>query len=359
MINSSRLEREQNRRYWWNTEFYFENVILKDWFIFVWEGFIILSLTFLMMLLNQIPFWVTKEVGGVIDPIFSYPLRDNIIYMSFSLFASIGISIFIGIFTEMGQYAGKFGSALFVLVPSFLWLFSDRGSDNIVDIFSTSEFVIKNGFYLAIILLVVMAILQAVRFVVVFSVPDKWIVVKFEFWIAYLNRLLIIFANIIMVLLLGVALINYGIFSLNLADVEKTLPKDPGYDFQSSNFIMYIAFVAIVFAGIMVGIGVISSFGDKEIKKYQKKLAHRTRKLYSHNSYFTGEFSGFDNLDEDKKKKKWYNAWFINIWEKMKKMLFKKKEKSNDVDDDYHSDASAKPRGSLHRQYWTDEEGEE
>lgn len=83
--------------------------------------FVILGLIFLIAILNQIPNWIVKPLGnGKIDIHLSYPLRDNIAYTSFSVFTTIGVAIFIGVYTEMGKFAGKYGSALFILVPSFV-----------------------------------------------------------------------------------------------------------------------------------------------------------------------------------------------------------------------------------------------
>lgn len=366
MINNARKEREQHSKRWWNTEFYFENAVLKDWHIYFWEVFVILFFMFIIMLFNQIPYWGETKyhiVDGAqkIDFIHSYELNSKFPYMTFSLFVSIGISIFIGIFTEMGQYAGKFGSALFVLVPSFLWLFSDRGSDSVDELLAANKMIINNGFYISIASLGIMGIMQAIRFIVIFASTNKWTVIKTEFWISYINRLLIILANIVMVLMLGTALLNYAISALDLAKIpdDQKLPNGSFYDFQAENVVKYIAFVAILFAGIMVAIGVVSGLGDKEIKKYQRRLAHSTRKLYTNSSYFTGEFGGIELVNTNKKP--WYLRWmsltkYIGL-SKTKKTseTFYEDDDETESEDDYKSENSNKPKGSLYKEFWAEE----
>jgi len=70
--------------------------------------------------------------------------------------------------------------------------------------------------------------------------------------------------------MLGYAFINYGIFSLHLADITKktATPKHAvgTYDLHSEKFTVYIALIAVGFALLMVIIGLTSIFSKNEQK---------------------------------------------------------------------------------------------
>lgn len=61
-----------------------------------------------------------SDGAGGIDSYAPNALRDNIVYFSIAMAITIISAIFIGVYTEMGQYLGKYSSALFVLVPTLV-----------------------------------------------------------------------------------------------------------------------------------------------------------------------------------------------------------------------------------------------
>lgn len=244
----------------------------KDWFLFRWEVVVIIALALFAALLNQIPNWVVKEFNGKIDSIHSYPLRNNIYYSSFSIFITIGISIFIGVFTELGKFAGKYGSAIFVLVPSFVWLLSDRTDNHIENILNTAKFLGTIIFWTIMGIGILFVIMTAVKQVLATFVGAYKSKLRIEFIYNYINRFNIVIINVLIVLMLGYAFINYGIFSLHLANNSPAdMAADPNlgpYNLHSESFTIYIALVAVLFALLMV----IISLTHILISKPEKEL---------------------------------------------------------------------------------------
>ena len=233
----------------------------KKWYIFKFEMFVILGLIFLIAILNQIPNWIVKPLGnGKIDIHLSYPLRDNIAYTSFSVFTTIGVAIFIGVYTEMGKFAGKYGSALFILVPSFVWLLSDRSDNRIDHILETNLFLGDFVFYSSIFLVSTFLIMMFVKFIIRRMMVAQNSKLRLEYYYNLVSRIIIILVNILIILILGYTLINYGLLSLHLADITPEMKqKDPSlhgtHNLHSEMFTTYIAIIAIFFALLMVSIG--------------------------------------------------------------------------------------------------------
>ena len=244
----------------------------KTWYIFKWEIIVIIGAALLAALLNEIPNWYVKPLeDGTIDPIHSYPLINNIYYNTISIIITVGISIFIGVFTEIGKFAGKYGSTLFVLVPSIIWLLSDRSDNRVEHIVETSADLGEGIFWGIIAVAIVFGILVIVRHVLrnqMVSVRDK---IRMEFIINYINRFLLIIVNILIVLMLGYSLINYGILSLHLADITPEMKKmdsslkNMTHNLHSESFTTYIAIVATIFALLMVLIGLSTTFTSNSV----------------------------------------------------------------------------------------------
>lgn len=250
----------------------------RKWYIFKWEIAIILGLAFFAALLNVIPNWVIKPLGdGSIDPLLSYPLRDNIIYTSIALFITIGVSIFIGVYTEIGRFAGKYGSALFVLVPSFVWLLSDRQDNDILHITETSKFLSSMIFYSIVSLVGLFTILTLIKMYWKTRYHSSTVRARAEFIYNYINRMNIVLINILIVLMLGYSLINYGVLTLHLADITPEMKEhDPAlantlYNLHSENFTTFIAITAMFFAILMVSIGLSNTFTSKKIVAVDNK----------------------------------------------------------------------------------------
>ena len=95
-------------------------------------------------------------------------------------------------------------------------------------------------------------------------------------------RFNIVMFNILIVLLLGYVFLNYGVFSLHLADrtpeeikaLRKLGVSNPGpYDLQSERMITYIAVIAVIFVTLMVVIGLVNMFErpSKQLKEFEAK----------------------------------------------------------------------------------------
>ena len=267
----------------------------NSWFFSQKEIIIIISLAFFSALLNEIPNWVVIDFNGEIDPIYSYPLRNNIIYSSFSIFITIGISIFIGVFTEMGKFSGKYGSAIFVLVPSFVWLLSDRKDNHIQDILNTTKFLGTTIFWIIFSIGILFAIFTIIiKLLATFTRAYKS-KLRIEFIHNYINRFNIVIINVFIVLMLGYAFINYGIFTLDLAsNTPEEIAKNPSlgpYNLHSESFIIYIALVALFFALLMVTISLTNIFS----KTSEEEINVAKTKIYLKRN----------NKDLDQDKKSW------------------------------------------------------
>ncbi len=249
-----------------------KNVILsKSWYLFRWEIAAIVFLALLVALLNQIPSWVVKPLeDGRIDPILSYPLRDNIVYSSIATFLTIGIVIFVGVFSEIGQFSGKFGSAILILVPSFVWLLSDRSNNLIQEVLSMSSMLGTIIFWAVVTIAIAFVVMALAKQILASLSLATRVQLRIEFIFNYLNRMIIVFINILMVLLLGYVLINYGVFALHLADNSIQTQRDnPGigtYNLHSESFTTYIAVITVVFGLMMVVIGLTNTFTSGALK---------------------------------------------------------------------------------------------
>ena len=247
----------------------------KHWYIFKWEIWIALSLVFFIALLNQIPDWVTKPIVDnkgreILDPLISYPLRNDIVYNSVVIFFTVGVSIFIGVFTEIGKFAGKYGSAIFVLVPSLVWLLSDRADNHAEHIVNTSNFLSTLLFWIVIALVVIFLFLTVAKLLMKRKINSSLYRMRIEFYYNYISRLIIVLLNVVIVLMLSFSLINYGVLSLHLADVTPEMKaKDPSlgtHDFASQGFKTFHALIALFFAILMVAIGLSNTFtSDKAV----------------------------------------------------------------------------------------------
>lgn len=245
----------------------------KKWYIFGWEFFVIMAFAFVAAMINQIPNWIVKPLDdGSIDPILSYPLISNIWYTSFSILFTVAASIFIGVYTEVGKFAGKYGSAIFVLVPSFVWLLSDRADDRIESIIETSIFLGKFIFWSIIALVSIFVSMLITKWILRHIMVSRRAKIKLEFYVNQINRFLLILVNILVVLMLGYSLVNYGLLSLHLSDITPEMHKEhpewvnKTHNLHSEEFTTYIASIAIFFALLMVFIGLSNVFSSKKVK---------------------------------------------------------------------------------------------
>ncbi len=265
MLNSF-LEALKNNKKYSKSEEREKTIIQKKWFIFRFEFMLIIILGFLSILINEIPNWAIDATTK--DPILRYPLKDNLIFSTISLSLIIFTAIFIGVYCEMGGFIGKFGASIFILVPSFLWLFSDRSSNLVEDLSTMTVFLSNILFWINLGLLLSFISLVIFRDFCIGNTKSEKKRNKYEIIFNFVYRLHIILINISMVLLLGISFVNYSVFSLHLADIPGQVGK---YDLHSEGMTTFITLVAISFALIMIIIGTSKTFKQKITKEEYEK----------------------------------------------------------------------------------------
>lgn len=245
-----------------------EQVLNKKWFLFKWEIVLVIGLALFAVILNQIPVWVVKPINGVIDPIHSYPLANGIVYSSISMFLIIAIAIFIGVFTEIGKMAGKYGAAVFILVPAFVWLLSEREDEHLTRILETGRMIGEILFWTVVgiaIAFIVATFLKMLSASFAMALSTK---LKIELFYNYFSRTLVVLINVLIVLLVSYAFINYALLSLHLADVtpadklENPALEVGNYNLEKQSFKVFHVVITVVFSVLMVLIGLSTSFTE-------------------------------------------------------------------------------------------------
>lgn len=236
----------------------------------------ILVAMFIVALLNVIPNWFidTRDVhGGIAE---KYWLRNNIIYSSISVFLTIGVAIFIGVFTEMGKYVGKFGSAIFILVPALLWLFSERGEEleGLEKVVEASKDAANIVFWITIAFILFFALISIIYWFIIINILDPIRKERFEYWNNFVYRLMLMIVNILIIIMMAYALINYALFSLHLGDLTSQerqdianaehKPLDEIYPivFHNDRIVVYHSVVTAFFSVLMVLIGMTNFFSE-------------------------------------------------------------------------------------------------
>lgn len=240
-----------------------KNVIQsKKWFFFRWEAALIIFATLLVALLNVLPNWIGNGTAvdfGDHERYIPNTLRDNLVYSSISMGFTIIVAIFIGVYTEIGKYAGKYSSALFVLVPGLIWLFSDREDSHVEHIVAMSKALGSFIFWSAVTIVSLYAIFTLAKHLATVMVLADRTRERVEMWYNIFNRVAIICVNILIMLMLSYGLINYAIFTIHLCDVDPQVLKDnptmPPYDLHAEKFVTFHAIMAIFFAILMIAIG--------------------------------------------------------------------------------------------------------
>lgn len=276
-----------------------DNIKGKSWYFFKWEFLLILGATFIIALLNFIP--NLFEDNNAVDDMSKYYLRNDIVYSTISIFLTIGVAIFIGVFTEMGQYVGKYGSAIFVLVPALLWLFSERGhgAEGMERVVSAANeassvvFWVTVGFGVAFVVIVIFYSL------VIPNILDPKRKERMEYIQNFLYRLMLLVINILIVLLMSYALINYALFTLHLGDLNAAEKaeylKVNGHapypvTFHNDRIVIYHSVVTAFFAILMVLIGMTNFIKESKNKinsqKEIKEKAEEKEKNIADNMLF-------------------------------------------------------------------------
>lgn len=241
----------------------------KSWYFFKWEVWVILGLMLVVALLNVIPNWFVDTNAAHKDISTKYYLRNDIVYSSISIFITIGIAIFIGVFTEMGQYVGKYGSAIFVLVPALLWLFSERGHADLglERVVQSAKDAADIIFWVTIGFLIMFAAGIVFYRLVIVHILDPIRKERFEYWNNFSYRMMLLVVNILIVVMMSYALINYALFTLHLGDLNAAerqeiadshhIPISDVYPivFKNDRITVFHSVVTAFFAVLMVLIG--------------------------------------------------------------------------------------------------------
>lgn len=244
------------------SDFRKNNIQTKKWFFFRWEAALIIFATLAVALLNILPNWIgdAKEVsfaGG--DRYIPNSLRDNLIFSSISVGLTLILAIFIGVYTEIGKYAGKYSSALFVLVPGLVWLFSARSDSHIEHIMNMSKYLGSMIFWTTVAIASLYAIVTTIKHVAVVMVLADRTKERIEMWYNVFNRVNIVIINILIMIMMSYGLINYAVFTLHLCDrTPQELAENsklPPYNLEAGSFVTFHAVIAIFFAVLMVAIG--------------------------------------------------------------------------------------------------------
>lgn len=260
----------------------------KSWHFFRWEVWVILIAMFIVALLNVVPNWFvdTRDVHGSIAE--KYWLRNDIVFSSISVFLTIGVAIFIGVFTEMGKYVGKFGSAIFILVPALLWLFSERGeeAEGLEKVVEAAKNAADIVFWVTVAIILFFALASVVYYFVIINILDPIRKERFEYWNNFSYRLMLLLVNILIILMMAYALINYALFSLHLGDLtpqerqaiatNEHKPLDEIYPivFHNDRIVVYHSVVTAFFSVLMVLIGMTNFVKEAKQEIRISKLNH-------------------------------------------------------------------------------------
>lgn len=250
-------------------------IVEKAWFFFKWEMFAIVLVAFITAVLNEIPIWL--QDSETTNQVLRFPLRNNIVYSTITMILTIAFAIFVGVFSEMGKYIGRYGSAIFVLVPLFVWLFSERGEKEIgmTRVLEMSQTISDVMFWSVVGSIGIFFFGTIIHESVVFwqhNVSKKH---RLEFLYNYTNRLILMLINILMVLIMSIALINYALFSLHLGDLtadEKQhlinvgIPANEIYpiNFSNNKIVVFHSVITAGFGLIMVLIGLVGTFNSRK-----------------------------------------------------------------------------------------------
>ena len=255
---------------------------------------VIFGLAFIAVLVNEIPNWVVvKDESGLIDSVSSYPLRTNLIYSSVSILLTVGIGIFVAVFSQIGGFTGKYGSSLMILVPMFVWLFSDRKDNHISHILETIKFLGSLIFWIVTSLAIIFIIATFARQMIAAITNTSASTVRVEMVFNLLNRFNILIINILIIVTLGYTLVNFAVFTLHLADntpdqiseALKVGERIGPYNLHSENITTYITLITIMFAIFTVLIGLVKNIKKDaiilEIKKMPRRYNESKRKRFT------------------------------------------------------------------------------
>ena len=252
----------------------------KPLYIFRWEVFFILSMITAIVILNMIPEWYVVPSKFKDATIFdTHPLFKNAAYQNVSIVLIVFFSLWTIFFVESSNYLGKYGSAIFILVPSMIWLMSDRGyMSRVMDMEQLINKITSWGFFAAvsIFMLAIMFKITIIKFT-----RDKRILIKYELLFNVIYRFMFMFLNVIIALIVSTKFINFGIITLDLSDPDSI---GTGSEIMSPMYIGYIATISILCGFLLIILGVFKGFSIKAeiemIKQYEAfKKTNKGKKL--------------------------------------------------------------------------------
>lgn len=252
----------------------------QKWFINRWEVMFIFAIAFVILIINMIPEWIRTdlrhvEITGQLTSYFGYPLKQSNWYQNFAMISTIILSLWILFFTEMGKYLGKYGSTIFIMLPSFIWLLQDRHVEkNAIIELSASDHRIKNIAFWVFIAVSVAFTLKILIKSTILAIKSRnrerdW---KIFFFSSIFNRGFFILLNFIVIFLMASTLTSYGVFSLGVAN-DPLGDANPTADIKDKSA-FFIAIVAVASAFLMILVGLARKFDytmQKRIIAYQIK----------------------------------------------------------------------------------------
>lgn len=253
-----------------------EAVKREQWFIHRWEVFFVFGIVGALLLINMLPQWITADRKTVLGELgeyhalYSHPLKHNIIYQNISIVLTIVLSLWMTFFTEMGKYLGKYGSAIFIMMPSFLWLLSDRyGDDMTRAIFEAEKDIAWVTFWLFISIFTLFLIKITTKFFLYqfkSNADQKYVEWRIEFASSLINRMFFMLLNFSAIFIVASRLMTYGSYTLGLVTDEVGVNHLYGSGLRDK-YIFFIAIIAVAASFLLVLVGILQKFDWKDQKK--------------------------------------------------------------------------------------------
>lgn len=275
----SKTKREQTNNglkklsYKWNRS---DEVKREPWFIHRWEVFFVFLIVGILLIINMLPQWVTENSKNILGqdgeyhPLLSHPWKQSIVYQNIAMVLTVVLALWMIFFTEMGRYLGKYGSAIFVMMPSFIWLLADRSNGDMTKIIFEAERTIAWAtFWVFIAIFGLFLIKMVVKFLTYEfngNSNSKYIEWRIEFTSSLINRMFFMLLNFCAIFIIASRLMTYGSYTLGLAVDEAGTNHSAGLG-DKDKFVYFIAMVAVATSFLLVLVGIIQKFDWKTQRK--------------------------------------------------------------------------------------------
>lgn len=262
-----------------------DEVKREPWFIHRWEVFFVFGIVGVLLVINMLPEWVTTERknllggSGEYHPLFSHPLKHNKIYQNVSIVLTIVLSLWMTFFTEMGKYLGKYGSAIFIMMPSFLWLLSDRYGDNMIKAIFEAEsniaWITFWGFISIFVLFLIKITFKFILYQFKDNSRNRYTEWRIEFASSLINRIFFMLLNFAAIFIVASRLMTYGSYTLGLVAEEKGVNHTSASG-MLDKYVYFIAIIAVAASFLLVLVGLLQKFEWKAQKEIVEKSLKQT-----------------------------------------------------------------------------------